>query len=228
MIIVSILALLFITVLGTQMAFFYHILMHDKPLEKADLIVVFAGRSDRAKEGYRLIDRNYAPNLVISPATESKLSVYKNKYLPNRPVNRIVEGNSRTTLENAVYTKEIMTERHLNSAILVTSWDHMPRSYFLLRLLRLGTGIRVQTHKVATGRLNSANWFRNKLGWKMVYNEMVDVWGSLFEYANYQIKDRLPEHTSGGSVFFSRMRQLLLFEIDEKSLSSVHLYIRFA
>jgi hypothetical protein len=52
--------------------------------------VVFEGRSDRAKEAYRLIDRNYAPNLVISPATENKLSTYEKTYLPNQPFNGII------------------------------------------------------------------------------------------------------------------------------------------
>ncbi|MBN1105623.1 MAG: hypothetical protein JXL84_19600, partial [Deltaproteobacteria bacterium] len=75
-----------------------------------------------------------------------------------------------------------------------------------------------QTREVATGSLDRSNWYRHKLGWKMVYNEMVEFWGSLLEYTLYRIKGRFAEGVPGKSSFLGRLKQFLLFEIDRKLL----------
>ena len=209
--------------LFTEAAYFLCMLSGESDIRRADLIVAFDGRPERTREAYRLIEGNYASNLVVSPATERRLRILKDKYLPERPFAGIPEQRARTTLENAIFTQRIMADRRLDSAILVTSWDHMPRAYFLLRLLCLGTGIRIRTHEVATGRIDGSNWYRHKGGLKMVYNEMVELWGSLLEYAQYRIKGSLPEGAPGKSAFLGRMKKLLLFEIDDKSLHSARL-----
>jgi uncharacterized SAM-binding protein YcdF (DUF218 family) len=189
----------------------------DKDLEKADLIVSFEGAYDRARAAYSLVDRSYAHNLLISPATEKKLRVYEKRFNPSQPYDRVMEDKSRTTLENAVHTGQIIGENGFKSAILVTSWHHMPRSYFLLRLLVPMSGIEILQHPVATGGLNHTNWYRHSLGWKMVYNEMVQFWGSLVEFVGYRRRGELPAEPPGKSGLAARLKHLLLFDVDGKS-----------
>ena len=203
--------------LGLQSAYFLTMLGGEKELQKADLIVAFAGRDNRTAEAYRLLEQSLAPNLAISPATDKSLLVYEKKYLPSQPFGRIIEEKARTTLENAVYTKRILEENGFRSAILVTSWDHMPRSFFLLKAMILGSGVAVQPVMTATGRLDAGNWRRHSTGWKMVYNEMVEFWGSLIELAKYKLSGELPEKAPGKSSLSGRLKQLLLFDVDPHS-----------
>jgi uncharacterized SAM-binding protein YcdF (DUF218 family) len=190
----------------------------NKDLQKADLIVVFEGGYDRARSAYKLVDQAYAPTLLISPGTERKLAFYEKKYRPSLAYERVMENKSRTTLENAVHTRELIRENDFRSAILVTSWDHMPRSLFLLRALTLGSGIRIQQHPVNIGSLNHANWYRHRLGWMMVYNEIVEFWGSLIELARYATAGELPAEPPGKSPLAERLKQVLLFTIDHNAL----------
>jgi uncharacterized SAM-binding protein YcdF (DUF218 family) len=210
----SLVALLLVLEAG----YFAWALAGDEELEKADLIVSFEGGHERARAAYDLVDRSYAPNLLISPATEKKLRGYEKRFHPSRPFARVLEEESRTTLENAVHTSRLLKENGFQSAILVTSWDHMPRSSFLLRTLTSGSGIRIQQHPVATGKLSHRNWRSHRLGWKMVYNEMVQFWGSLIELANYRLEGDLPDEPPGKSGIAAGLKKILLFDIDRRSL----------
>jgi hypothetical protein len=97
-----------------EAGYFVWALAGDKDLEKADLIVSFEGAYDRARAAYSLVDRSYAHNLLISPATEKKLRVYEKRFNPSQPYDRVMEDKSRTTLENAVHTGQIIGENGFN------------------------------------------------------------------------------------------------------------------
>ncbi len=203
-----------------EVGYFAWVLAGDKALQKADLIVAFEGGYDRVRTAYSLVDQSYAPNLLISPAAEKKLQAYEKRYNPSQPFVRVVEDKARTTLQNAVYTKRMLEDNHFRSAILVTSWDHVPRSYFLLRAMTLGSEVKIQPHPVATGSVDQTNWYRHRTGWKMVYNEMVEFWGSLIELARYKVSGELPEQVPGKTSLATRLKQLLLFKIDHRSLQT--------
>jgi len=108
-------------------------------------------------------------------------------------------------------------KKRTSSSLLVTLWNHMPRSYFLLKAMTGGSEV-IQPHPIATGSVDLTNWYRHRTGWKMVYNEMVEFWGSLIELARYKVSGELPEQVPGGSSLATRLKQLLLFKIDHKSL----------
>lgn len=201
-----------------QAALFLTILLDDDPLTKADLVAVFAGSAERVKAAYDLIDSSYARNLVISPASEGMLDRFERTYRPAEPFTRIMEKQARTTFENALHTEEIAARHNLKSIILVTSWYHMPRALILLRLTSIGSGRDTQPFGVATGTISLANWYRHGVGWKMVYNEMLECWGSLLELVRYRWTGRLPEKAPDPSAIVRLLKKALLFEIDDRSL----------
>jgi uncharacterized SAM-binding protein YcdF (DUF218 family) len=216
--IIFVLVTLPVVLLGLEAGYFIRMLSHESDLGNADLIVAFEGRDSRAAEAYRLLERSYAQNLVISPATERTLQVYEKRYVPSQPFGRIIEDKSRTTLENAAYTKAILQDHAFESAILVTSWDHMPRSYFLLKMLTLRLGMTIQPHMVPTGKLGRGNWYRHTAGWKMLYNEMVEFWGSVAELLRYALSGEFTEEAPGKSGLAGRLKKFLLFDVDPQSL----------
>jgi uncharacterized SAM-binding protein YcdF (DUF218 family) len=106
-----------------------------------------------------------------------------------------------------------MMERGMRSVILITSWDHIPRSYFLLRILTLGSGIRIHRSSTAVGPTDADNWYNSANGWKRLYNEMIELWGSMYELAEYALRGRLPEKPPNQSPVVAFLRKMLLFEI---------------
>ncbi|MCK5780902.1 MAG: YdcF family protein [Psychrilyobacter sp.] len=70
---------------------------------------------------------------IVYSGEKSEGSVYKNLMIslgvPKNDI--IVEGKSKTTAENARFTKEIMKDLKLKKAILVTSATHMNRSVYI-------------------------------------------------------------------------------------------------
>ena len=185
-IIFIILAVLISAILG-EVAYFYHILTKDDSLQRADAIIVFAGSPERIEPAYRLANSGYAPYLVISPASENLLKSYKKTYELSPKIKQIIEDKARTTFENALYTSKIIENFGFDSVILVTSSYHLPRSYFLLRILLLTSKVDVQPYGVAGAKRNGTNWLGSSVERRKVFNEMVDFWGSLFEL----LKDKL-------------------------------------
>jgi uncharacterized SAM-binding protein YcdF (DUF218 family) len=206
-----------ILLVGLEAFYFIWVLNGKTAVQKADVIIVFEGMPERVKAAYRLLDQAYASKLVISPATEQKLYSYDKKYLPTVTFARILEDKARTTFENALHTHKIITENGFRSAILVTSWDHMPRSLFLMQLTITGSEVQVRPHAVATGKLDQTKWFRHSVGWKMVYNEMVEFWGSMLEFARYGLSGELPREVPGKSGLADLLRKVLLFQIDDRA-----------
>lgn len=183
-------------------------------LEKSDLIVVFRGRMQRIPTGFQLARDGFAPNLVISPATKLYIKRISKKYKQPESVAIIIEDQARTTFENALYTKKIIDRHGFESLIVVTDWYHMPRSCLMLKLLLSGTGIQVHTYQTTTAHLHAGNWHRYTVGWKLVYNEMMEVFGSLLEWARYRLTGRLPEIQVGISSFIVNLKRFILFEVD--------------
>ena len=192
---------------------------HKVDLEKADVIVVFQGADSRVGAAYQLIDSNQAPVLIISPATAPQLNAYDRLYCPIKKFNLIIEQNARTTFENALYTAQLINQHRFKSLILVTSWNHMPRSYLLINMLCIGTDTDIRICNVATGHLNQKNWYRYLIGWKMIYNEMLKTWGSLVEWITYLSRGELLDIQPGKSSIFSSFKKYLLFNIDQQKLN---------
>ena len=169
-----------------------------------------------------MADQAYAPALVISPADDRRLEAYDRLYRPSRLFAKLSEEKARTTFENALYTANIVKRNGFKSLILITSWDHMPRSYLLLKMMLMGCGTHIYPHAVATGAIDQGNWYRHVLGWKMVYNEMVETWGSLLECVGYRATGRLPAIAPGKLGLLGRLKSIFLFEIDLKHREQSH------
>jgi DUF218 domain len=207
-------------ILTTQCLFFLGILLDGALPVHADLIVAFEGRPERSQEAYRLADQGYAPALAISPASDLQLKAYDRQYRSKRIFLRIPERKARTTFENALYTAEIVHKNGFKSVILVTSWNHMPRSYLLLNMMLIDSGTTIYPHAVATGAISHSNWYCRTLGWKMVYNEIVETWGSMVELAKYRIIGRPSANVTGQSDLFSRLKKIILFDTKSNAPSA--------
>jgi uncharacterized SAM-binding protein YcdF (DUF218 family) len=180
--IASILILLF-----GQALIFHLIYFSDSTQAQVQAVVVFNGSYPRVKEGVRLANASIAPTLVISPSTIEKLQEYTKRYSINPSVILYSEPEARTTYENAYYTSLLLEGKNITNIILVTSDYHMPRSYILMRLLNFGKGITINRAPLNSIYANNPIWSKRWKLEKLLYNEMVQFWGSLYELAHHQL-----------------------------------------
>ena len=162
------------------------------------------------ESGYELANQGLAPDIVLSPATETVRRQLDSKYTLKDTVAHIPEERATTTFENALYTFRIIEAHRYKSVILVTSDYHMPRNLALLQLFLAGKDIRVHIHRVCA----AANAVAAKTTLlKLVYNEMVEFWGSLFQYVTYQIKGMPAEKQGKESAILLYLRSLVLLDV---------------
>ena len=170
-------------VLFLEASYFSYILAHPDSDVRSDAILIFMGAEKRIESGYELANQGMAPGIVLSPATETLRRNSDSKYARKDTIAHIPEDRATTTFENALYTSRIIEAHRYKSVILVTSDYHMPRSLALLQLFLVGNNVRVQIHQVHAAADAAA---AKVTLLKLVYNEMVKLWGSLFEYIRYQ------------------------------------------
>ena len=114
----------------------------------------------------------------------------------------IYETNARTTFENAVYIKRLLEKHYFKSVLLVTSTWHMPRSYFLLKIQLLFSGIKIYRVGLDCSSNVRLSWRESAKIRKLVYHEFAKLWGSVGEYFIYLLNGKLPEKNLKEMVMF--------------------------
>jgi len=150
---------------------------------------------------------------MVSPADTKKLKTYDEKNGLPKGVRHLVEDKARTTFENAVYTKKIILEQQFDSVILVTSFYHMPRSYFLLCMVLAGSNVRVQTCGVDVSGANLKSMMKTAKGKRLLFNEMAKFWVSNLELLSYAVWRKLPEQNIRESWVIKWLRPVVLFGV---------------
>lgn len=199
--------------LAAEFVWFYNVLQKKRDRETVDAIVVFGGDYTRTMMGYALANDGYAAHLIVSPASVEMLDRLDKSYRSNHRYQYLIEDQAETTFQNALLISDIVKKYDLNSLLLVTNDYHMPRSYFLLRLQLLGHGVSVVPYLVEAGRFEA-----NPLKWsvtqkKCIYNEMVELWGSLIEKAHYSVSRRFPEMGLKRNRVVKALRSIFLFDL---------------
>ena len=107
----------------------------NETLQKADIIIVLSGDDEgqRLRHAFNLYQRGYAGEILLSGATnlweETGVDLME-KYLiqlgvPQKDI--LSEKRSESTVENAIFSKHLLQDRSLKSAIVVTSPTHSRR-----------------------------------------------------------------------------------------------------
>lgn len=120
------------------------------PLKKADAVVVLSGgweskgklgksTLERYKYGIKLFQKGYGKYLIFSGGNlwgtpseaEEMAEIAMSDGFPNEAI--IIEGNSESTWENALFVKKVLLEKELHSVVLVTSPYHALRAETLFK-----------------------------------------------------------------------------------------------
>lgn len=124
-----------------------------------DAIVVLAGGRGRVEEGIRLY-RSHSARLLflvgVDPSVR-KGDLFKEKKGERGGEEVILEKASRNTLENALYTRDLIAQRKVRSIRLITSRYHMMRAVLIFRSI-LPKDIAVYPYPVDSKNLKEKWW----------------------------------------------------------------------
>ncbi|MFH0725713.1 MAG: YdcF family protein [Pseudomonadota bacterium] len=201
------------SILFIEAAYFYRILTADRAIELADVVVVFHGAPDRNNKGYQLVNHGYAPYLIISPASTGVRTYYDIKYARSGVWRHLVEDRADSTFQNALLAGRLIREHQLAKVILVTDSWHMPRSSLLLRMMLVGEKVSVFMCETDPGSFSGSPFRWSGRQCKMVYNEAVELWGSMIECVSYLMHGKLPEKSLKTNRLVEFLKSALLFEV---------------
>ena len=109
----------------------------------------------RVKQGAKMYEGGFARNLVMAGGTSRKKSLSKlmKEYairlgVPSRKI--FIEEQSKDTVGNAVFTKQILKKNKWKNVLLVTSDYHVERSMFIFHHV-LGRSYTVMASDISTG-----------------------------------------------------------------------------
>lgn len=168
-------------VIGVIIGTGFYLSPQDK-LQKADAIVVISGGETdlRVKEGVRLFQANWAPLLIMSGAArdmgESNAEAMKRLAISlNVLADKIlVEKEARNTIDNAKYTKQLMTDNQIKSIILVTSPYHQRRAKLTFRYY-LDNEVKIINHSAADSAWRKNGWWENAWARRITFSEIQKI-----------------------------------------------------
>jgi uncharacterized SAM-binding protein YcdF (DUF218 family) len=166
----------------------------DKP--SADAVVVFSGDDGRIRAGVRLARESGAKYLLVSREQKKLVEgiVREEGGLPG--VMLFIDDSFATSTDgNARYAAPLLKDLSVQDAALVTSWFHMPRSLFLLKLY-LGTS-SIRVYPYAYGVIPDQPWES-----PLLQVECFKFWGSILRVALHAVGvDDWPRVESGLKSF---------------------------
>jgi uncharacterized SAM-binding protein YcdF (DUF218 family) len=202
----GVLGLLFIAQL-----LFWHLIGYSPNSDRdTDCIVVFNGSQDRVAQGFALVNRGYAECLIISPAGEQNLEVYRQHYSKVKNTRFLREKKARSTFENAYYSSRVIRRNGLKDVVLVTHDFHMARSYLLLKWMLIGSGVKVHPFKVPVAKGGNTVGAVLNIE-KRLFNETLQFWGSLLEGFSIACTGQIPSKSHKDCGWIKRIKEIILF-----------------
>lgn len=174
-------------IVATQTGMMWYCSGSGRVARPADLIVVFPGDAPRVETGVALAAKGVAFNLLIAGGGPDGMVKHAN--FP--PQVRLLDAGQgcRDTLGDALGTRQRIRENGFTRILLVTSDYHMLRSWVLLKLLLVGTGVEIQRVAVPSAETTPKPGRPNR-----GISEMVKLWANLGELGFYTATGKRLDH----------------------------------
>jgi uncharacterized SAM-binding protein YcdF (DUF218 family) len=150
------------------------------PPQVSDAIVVISGDEQMArfKEGLNLYQRGMGQFLVFSGAAydngTSNADVMRElaveRGVPDRAI--LEEPLGEDTWGNAVYTRQVLEDHSLRSAILVTSPYHARRAKLTFDAAYAGSGIQLKVHAAPDSEWRKLSWWQQPATRRLTFTEL--------------------------------------------------------
>jgi uncharacterized SAM-binding protein YcdF (DUF218 family) len=146
----------------------------------SDAIVVISGDEQMARfaEGLRLYERGFGHYLVFSGAAfdngTSNADVMRSLAIQDGIPGRAIleEPQGEDTWGNAIYTRQVLEEHALHSAILVTSPYHARRAKMTFDAAYGGSGISLMVHSAPDSQWRKLSWWQQPETRRLTFTEL--------------------------------------------------------
>jgi uncharacterized SAM-binding protein YcdF (DUF218 family) len=146
----------------------------------SDAIVVISGDEQMARfaEGVNLYEQGFGQYLVFSGAAydngTSNADVMRGlaveRGIPDTAI--LEEPLGEDTWGNAVYTRQVLEEHRLQSAILVTSPYHLRRAQVTFDAAYTGSGIQLMVHAAPDSQWRKLSWWQQPETRRLTFTEL--------------------------------------------------------
>jgi len=160
------------------------------------------GGADRVWHAARLYHAGKAPVIMPTGCTEANSSVVFLKALGVPSSAIIVETKANNTIENGLYSKELMQKNGFTNALLVTSAFHMRRAEMIFRTIGVQVVPVATDYETTGGCFEESDGAKNPLSWLTVLRcfpsasildrnawylkEFVGYWGDAWRLRKYK------------------------------------------
>jgi uncharacterized SAM-binding protein YcdF (DUF218 family) len=148
--------------------------------QKSDAIVVISGDEQLARfaEGLNLYQQGFGKYLVFSGAAydngTSNADVMRDlavqRGIPQSAI--LEEPQGEDTWGNAIYTRQVLEEHGLQSAILVTSPYHLRRAKVTFDAAYAGSGISLVVHAAPDSQWRKLSWWQQAETRRLTFTEL--------------------------------------------------------
>lgn len=148
----------------------------------ADVIITVSGGDTEARtqEAIDLYKNGWAPRLIFSGAAMDKsgpsnAAVMREQAIAQGiPEDKItIEEQSETTKENAENTNDILADKNIHTAIVVTSSYHMKRT--ILEFRERAPDVNFRAHPATADTQWSVWWWTTPYGWFLAISELTKI-----------------------------------------------------
>lgn len=157
------------------------LVVEDTP-SKADAIVVLSGDGGtRLEQGVQLYQEGYAPLLILvgggQQGRPSAAEVMRRQAtaLGVPPSRMLLVSQSTSTREDALYTCELMLQKGLKSAILVTSSYHQRRASLAFARALQGSEVSVINYPARDGLWQPDGWWKSESTLRLTVIELAKL-----------------------------------------------------
>lgn len=150
--------------------------------DKADVIVAVSGGDTmaRTQTAIDLYKHGWAPKLIFSGAAADKSGPSNAAVMRQQAVKQgvpseaiSIEDTSETTSQNAENTKDILAEKGVRSAIIVSSSYHQKR--VLIEFQKRAPTVQFRAHPAGEDNQWSVWWWTTPYGWYLALSEVFKI-----------------------------------------------------
>ncbi|RKD23188.1 hypothetical protein BEP19_13305 [Ammoniphilus oxalaticus] len=168
-----------------------YLLVDERPIHADAIILLTGGNTERHEKAVELYYQGYAPRFIVSNATEDGIyEAVLNHGVPEQSVWK--ENKADSTFTNAVYTRNIIKQAKLKSAIIVSSDYHMRRVKVNFDRVYRGSDIQL-TYCSAETDYQPKKWLLDQQSRQIAINEYIKLIGNRFGYNGIEAKQILKQ-----------------------------------